>query len=370
MKRMNCFQKCAPLTALVLATAMCGGAFAAPGIKWHQVKSTIWWPKYNTALDAWEPYKTNNPKETVDQHLTDPALQGAIDLHAHHGPDSYPRYGDAFEIAKLMNERGMRGAVFKNHWQDTASIAYLVRKYATQGTGFLAFGAICMDSPEGGINVNAVRYMADVTGGYGQVVWMPTHDSENEVKYLKQARPFVRVSNNGKLVPEVGEVLDLIAQRNLTLATGHVSAEEMVKIVRAAAQRGIKKIIITHADLGPQYTNPTVAQLKKVIKAGAYVEIVSGQTRKAEIIIMMHEIGAEHIVVSSDSGLPGTNHTDALVNAARNLRTAGFTEAELNLMFKDNPAKALGLAVIKQPAASASAASLANTASTASAASK
>jgi hypothetical protein len=39
----------------------------------------------------WEPYKTRNPKPSVDQRLTDPALTGAIDLHAHRGPDSCAR---------------------------------------------------------------------------------------------------------------------------------------------------------------------------------------------------------------------------------------------------------------------------------------
>ena len=47
----------------------------------------------------WEPYKTRSAKPSVDQKLTDPALTGAIDLHAHFGPDAYARQWDAFEIA-------------------------------------------------------------------------------------------------------------------------------------------------------------------------------------------------------------------------------------------------------------------------------
>jgi hypothetical protein len=355
--------KYGPLAALVLVAAMGGHAFTQETdhdngnpqkIIWHQAKSSVYWPEHNTVGDHWTAFNTptnnkDNPRPTVDMHLTDPVLQGAIDLHAHHGPDSYPRYGDALEIAQLMQQRGMRGAVFKNHWQETASIAYLVRKYGTPNTGFLAFGAVCMDTPEGGVNPNAVRYMADVQGGLGVVVWMPTHDSEHEVKVTNSARPFVRVSENGdgrKLLPDVLEVLDLIKERNLTLATGHVSPDEMLLIVSEAKKRGITKIIITHADLGPQYTDATVDQLQQAIADGAVVEIVSGQTRTADILSMMHELGAAHIILSSDSGLPGTNHTDALVLAAQRLRAAGFSEADLKLMFKDNPAKVLGLPVL------------------------
>ncbi|ACK50262.1 amidohydrolase 2 [Methylocella silvestris BL2] len=320
-------------------------------ISWYVLDSTILWPRDNTVGDAWTSFNTptnnkNNPGPTIDRHLSDPILRGAIDLHAHHGPDSYPRYGDAFEVAKLMQERGMRGAVFKNHWQETASIAFLVRKYAVPGTGFLAFGAVCMDTPEGGVNPNAIRYMSDVQGGFGAIVWMPTHDSEHEVQTLKQARPYVRVSDNGKLLPEVFEVLDLIKERNLTLATGHVSADEMMLIVKAARKRGITKIIITHANLGAQYTDPTIDQLQEVVAKGAVVEFVSGQTAQAAIIDKIRKLGPQNVLISSDSGLPGTNHTDALVTAIQRLRTAGFKEADLKRMFQDNPAKAIGLPVL------------------------
>src|SRR5262249_26231744 len=81
----------------------------------------------------WEPYKDRNPRPSVDQKLTDPALIGAIDLHAHFGPDSYARQWDAFEVVKLAKERGMRGVVLKNHWTETAGLAQLIRKYGTQG---------------------------------------------------------------------------------------------------------------------------------------------------------------------------------------------------------------------------------------------
>jgi hypothetical protein len=71
----------------------------------------------------WEPYKNAGTPPSVDQRLTDPVLLGAIDLHAHHGPDSYPRQWDAFEVASLAQERGLRAIVLKNHWTETASTA-------------------------------------------------------------------------------------------------------------------------------------------------------------------------------------------------------------------------------------------------------
>ena len=72
--------------------------------------------------------------------------------------------------------------------------------------------------------------MAQANGGFGRVVWMSTFDSENQVRSGKAARPFVRVSQNGALLPETKAVIAAIAKHNLVLASGHVSAEEALLI--------------------------------------------------------------------------------------------------------------------------------------------
>ena len=110
----------------------------------------------------WEPYKARKATPSVDQKLTDPVLTGAIDLHAHHGPDAYDRQWDAFEVVKLAKERGMRAVVLKNHWTETAGLAWLIRKYGTQGIE--VFGSVTLDAPVGGENPKAIRYMAYVEG--------------------------------------------------------------------------------------------------------------------------------------------------------------------------------------------------------------
>jgi len=297
----------------------------------------------------WEPYKARNPKPSVDQKLTDPILTGAIDLHAHHGPDSYARQWDAFEVVKLAKERGMRAVVLKNHWTETAGLAQLIRKYGTQGIE--VFGSVTMDTPVGGVNPMAVRYMADVEGTWGRIVWMPTHDSEHEVNYNKETRTKAIVSRNGKLIPEVLEVLDLIKERNLTLATGHVEPEEAIMIMTEAKKRGITRIIVTHPLLGPQYTNMSLPQLQESVKLGGAIEITAGTLSrdgadKSHVIDVIKTVGTQNVFVASDSGLVGTpNHPDALAMAAKSLRAAGFSEQDLNRMFKETPARLVGLPI-------------------------
>ena len=297
----------------------------------------------------WEPYKTRDAKPSVDQKLTDPALIGAIDLHAHFGPDSYARQWDAFEVVKLAKERGMRGVVLKNHWTESAGLAWLIRKYGTQGVE--VFGSVTLDSPVGGVNPMAVRYMADVEGSWGRIVWMPTHDSEHEVNYYKETRTKAIVSRNGKLIPEVFEVLDLIKERNLTLATGHVTPEEALQIIAEANTRGISKIIVTHPLLGPQFTDMSLPQMQEAVKRGGAVEITAGafvrdDAAKTRAIEVIKALGTQNVFIASDSGLVGTpNHPDALAMAAKALRAAGFNEQDLKRMFKDTPARLVGLPI-------------------------
>src|SRR5713226_439269 len=155
--------------------------------------------------------------------LSGQSLNGVVDIHVHSDPDSVPRSIDAIDAAKLAHTRGMRALVLKNHYEPTASLAYLVRK---EVPGIELFGGIALNRTVGGVNPAAVERMTRVKGGWGRVVWMPTFDAENQVRFSKENRPFVSVSKNGQLLPEVKEVLALIAKHKLTLATGHSSSQE------------------------------------------------------------------------------------------------------------------------------------------------
>ena len=55
---------------------------------------------------------------------------------------------------------------------------------------------------------------------------------------------------------------------------------------------------------------------------------------------------AGYLWIASDSGLVGTpNHPDAMAMAIKSLRGAGFSEPDLNRMFKETPARLVGLPV-------------------------
>jgi hypothetical protein len=150
-------------------------------------------------------------------------LTGVIDFHIHSAPDSTPRSIDAIDLAKLAKQRGMRGLVLKNHYESTAALAYIVRK---EVPGIEIFGGIDLNRSVGGLNTAAIDRMVLMAGHYGKVIWFPTFDSENQVRYSKENRPFVSVAKDGHLLPEAVQVIQLAAKDKLTLETGHSSAEE------------------------------------------------------------------------------------------------------------------------------------------------
>ena len=126
-------------------------------------------------------------------------LDGVIDIHVHVAPDSIPRSIDAIDLARLAQSRGMRAIVIKNHYEPTASTAYLVHKIVP---GIQVFGGIDLNLSVGGMNPEAVEKMALTTGQVGKLVWMGTNDTRAQVERSKEQRPYVAVSRNGELLPE------------------------------------------------------------------------------------------------------------------------------------------------------------------------
>ena len=266
-------------------------------------------------------------------------LNGVIDIHAHSDPDSTPRSIDAIDLAKLAKSRGMRGLVLKNHYESTAALAYIVRK---EVPGIEIFGGIDLNLTVGGINPAAVERMTMMKGGYGRVVWMPTFDAENQVRDSKENRPFVPVVKNGELLPEVKQVIALAARHNLMLETGHSSPEEGLMIVREAHRQGVQHVVVTHALTPP--VRMSVAQMKEAAQLGAYIELVYGRMNAAQWAQAIREVGAEHIILSSDLGQPNSPlHPDGMLAYFAELRKQGITEAQIDRMAKTNPARALGL---------------------------
>jgi len=273
-------------------------------------------------------------------------LRGAIDIHVHSDPDNVPRSIDGLDAAAQAKSKGMRGIVLKNHYEPTAGLAFLARK---QTPGLEVFGGIDLNLTVGGMNPAAVQHLTEVAGGYGRIVWMSTFDAENQVRYSKESRPFVSVARNGMLLDATKAVIAVIARHQLVLATGHVSPEEGLLLLREAHRQGVIHMVVTHAIIPPVLMK--VADMQAATREGAFIEFVGSSPDTADaaqrfdrIADAIRAVGPQFCILSSDLGQKGNPlPADGFGRFLQAMRSRGFTAAEIDRMAKQNPATLLGL---------------------------
>src|SRR5262245_46611857 len=283
--------------------------------------------------------QTANPDESR-------LLMGSIDIHVHSAPDDRARSIDAIDVAKLAKTRGMRAIVLKNHYDPTGPLAYVVRK---EVPGIEVFGGVDLNLTVGGMNPAAVEHMTRVSGGWGRFVWMSTFDAENQVKYSKENRPFVSVARNGQLLPEVKQVISLIAKNGLVLATGHVSPEEGLMLLREGRAQGAQRMVVTHALMAPVLMDES--QMQEAARLGAFIEFVGGSltggdaaARMDRFADVIRKVGPEFCILSSDLGQRGNAlPPDGFGAFLVAMKARGFSDQEIARMSKQNPARLLGL---------------------------
>ena len=115
-----------------------------------------------------------------------------------------------------------------------------------------------MNNSVGGLNsesILAASYLSD----YSLFVWFPTINAENFLKkstyeiapeWVNKKGFIARKSDQVEPVilykNKVIKILKMIKKCNAVLATGHISWQESMKLVKKALQIGVRKIVITH----------------------------------------------------------------------------------------------------------------------------
>ena len=304
--------------------------------------------------------KPGAPAPYLEAAMSHALLKDAYDLHIHSGPDVMPRKFDDVDMAQRIIAAGMKGYIIKSHYFCTSERAQLIRKMFPLCH---AMGSITLNSSVGGINPTAVE-MAGRSGA--KIVWFPTVDSVNELEHLAHSpsdklpywakikrqmeaegvfSPTICILENGKLKDQVFDILDIIARFNMILATSHVSKAEAFALVKAAKERKVDRIIMTHVDFPATFL--TIEEQKKLVRQGAFMEhtYTTPATGKVSWDIVMEQIraiGPQHIVIGTDLGqTTGVFPDEGLMLYGKRLLENGFTEAEVRTIFVKNPTSLL-----------------------------
>jgi hypothetical protein len=290
---------------------------------------------------------TDSPSERARE-----LLRGAYDTHMHISPDVVERIVDDISLAQKFKELGMAGFVLKSHYGSTAERASVVRA-AVPGVDVL--GAISLNRAVGGINPLAVEIAAREGA---RTVWLPTVDSVNEshereapsgakvpvwVKLQLELReqgieipPVPVVDEHGSLVPELYEVLGMIARHKMCLATGHLGRDEIFAVVDAAVDAGVETIVITHPEFPSQ--DLSVEDQNALADKGALLERCfttphTGKVTWERWIASIRASGPERSVLSTDLGqVFNPPVEDGMALMVDRLLGAGFNEEEIYVM--------------------------------------
>jgi hypothetical protein len=269
-----------------------------------------------------------------------------FDVHVHAAPDVLDRIGFDDQIAASYATAGYSGFVLKAHHESTVGRASALNR----STGMDVVGGIALNRAVGGINP-AAALSALATGG--RVVWFPTADAHTQqTACLPRLRDLDDRLGTGSLaIPPVlqdqaGEqgtalVLDLIAEYDAVLCTGHVSTAECRWLLEQARARGITRFLLTH----PSYTVPDmgIPEIEDLAGQGAYVEITAYQLlhqpgmTPARLAAVARAAG-DRLILASDAGQPDSPRPpDALDQLIEALAAQGLDRAWLRDAASDIP---------------------------------
>ena len=308
-------------------------------------------------------------------------MKGAIDIHFHCMPDTVQRRMDEVEMAEMAHGYGMRAILLKCHDTMTPDRAYYVNKMVE---GIDVYGGIVLNYPVGGFNPLAV--VACIQFG-GKAVWMPTRSAAFYWQYIEKKgekgyyssihNPYEKkiveggnlrglraLTPQGELLPEIEEILGIVADADLMLGTGHLNPVDEQKILLdEALNAGVKKITITH----PLMDHPLALipyskeDLIYYTRKGVYLDLpyimMSGwkfitstpdahesyysPIRYAE---MIKTVGPEHCIMSTDFGqVHNPPPPEGLRIFIRAMRENGISDNEIRTMVNVNPGKLLGI---------------------------
>jgi hypothetical protein len=168
-----------------------------------------------------------------------------VDLHVHAAPSLLPRHGNDAQTVTAERAVGFGTVVLKSHEGSTVERAEIA------GEG--VYGGVVLNSPVGGANPDAVQVAARLGG---RVVWMPTVSAPNHkagasspelsVHRGFELGPVAVTDSGGRLLPAWHDVVDVVVEHDLLLASGHLAARETVALFAEARTRGAQRLMVNH----------------------------------------------------------------------------------------------------------------------------
>jgi hypothetical protein len=290
----------------------------------------------------------------ISDDLIDELMKDSIDTHVHGGSEPFERRQFEDEIAIDCTKAGMKAVVIKTWYTPSASRNGLVQRIVDQWAKdhelrpVEVFGGITLNHSVGGLNPDAVIKCL----GFPRfkVVWMPMADSyyHQWIVFHRKDRGIHCLTADGKILPELREILRIIADNDLVLASGHYAYRETSVLMEEAKKMGVKRMEVLHPTL--MHSKHTIAEMKELANEGIKINlmgIASVNVRFAEgfryLLRVVKELNS-HMIWGSDSGqIQNPTTVEGQRWMIRVLLAYGISKEEITKIFKTNPAEHLGI---------------------------
>ncbi len=320
--------------------------------------------------------------------LSQELLKNSIDIHVHAGPHifSSPRRVDPFQAARKARDAGMQSIVYMDVFEMSNGTAWLVNREVPD---FKVYGGLILNTVYGGMNPRAVKTALKYGDG-AKYISFGAHSTyyqaaregrviDDKFVPLSELYPKFKTEELDRCIripdeapsPELDEILKLIADNpHVYMITGHVSADEGVRLVDFAEEYGIEKVVVSSAvtkiasmdqlqymvDKGAfiEYTLAAYTHTTTIPKTHYYVEreyasIDEGMSGTEEggvkhVAEQIMELGAEHCVICTDFGvytLP--EPVEGFREFIACLLDMGVPQEDIRKLSKTNPETILGL---------------------------
>jgi hypothetical protein len=313
-------------------------------------------------------------KDDVQRPPATMGVQGVIDIHCH----AHEGQQDALAVAQHASANGMGGILFKtlpgrqkpmdtlrkiqaelHRWADQVGIEP-VRTWAAWNIG-----------NQLGHLSNAEDAREQVADGI-RAIWMPNNTHANTLMLTPNRSMLEKAGKPGdvpdsipwelarelggnyllgddmKLLPQVREVFEVVADNDLAVVFGHATHAEIYEMAEQVQRLGIRKAFVDHP-FSP-FVALSVAQMKELTSVGIYMNFTFDELspllglNPAVMCSAIQELGTDHVVLSSDCGEPlFPNSVEAMRQIRAYMCAFGLSREEVDRISITNPGKIVGV---------------------------
>jgi len=293
----------------------------------------------------------------TDETVVDRLLVGAVDLHCHSGPSVMPRKINHAEAIRQADQAGMRGVLFKDHYYSTTPVAELLKEMLGEERVRILSG-VALNNHVGGLNPYAVEHGLKLGGN---LVWMPTISAANHIRHahrrkllptkvsMSESIALSVIDARGQLLDEVKLILDLIAEYDSVLATGHLHISEIWPLLEEAKTRGVTRMLINH----PMFlVGASLSDLSELAGMGAYLEhsicqvidCPSNKFTADELDAFIKAGGVGKTIIGSDLGqTKNPTPVEGFREIIRMCLSLGYSEDDIRRMIGLNACELIGI---------------------------